>query len=1588
MTLVQIFMKKLLYSFILGSLLIASVTDLVAQRPGITELFCEDFDSTVTNWKMTTVSVGTTNQTPWYWETDVTKNGSRGAAADTVAGYNKSILKSPNIYIGGLTAINLSFDHICYIDDLDGGTVDYSFDGGTTWDTVPVSAYNGTSRYDRALPGIIPPPWEAKFTKFSRGGSLWKDTDSTYLWDSINSIPAWVREDFNMSAVVAARPASANDSITFRLVYEDRRASTRGRVGEHIWYVDNFCVVGGNCDLVPPVVTLTDPPQNYPSRYEDRVYLSGPWIFDVVVTDNRGQVDSVYVPYWVLRPKLGGGMDTIIVDTVPALRLPGNNFRGVIQPSLPNGDSITSGDSVVWKVEARDGSACVNLAQDPPDGVTSFLVKPTLPPSCREADILYTFPYYETFEGTEFNAPSTTAIGGGWANVSGDFHNWWLWNQPSSAQGAFRILTDHPGGGNYLYVESSKPNGDSFKDSAAFLLSPCFDFTEISNGLLRFYANTNTATVNDSIRIDVFVPTPTPGFPNGQFVKNVIPAAKGNRGDKWLAYEFSTFPFQNYITQIRFVGTPSNNQGNSDMAIDSFKIIPAALIDIRINSAIIAPYIPSQGTAKQQELIVNVQNLGIADAANFTMSYEIYKAPIIPGSVPIVPSVYNFQPNDTLIPGENKNISFGLPNSFDVPLGLFTIKSWVTFLNDSVRQNDTTFNNSRGVFYKDGKKYMDNFDQDTLWTVFIVDDSTNNKWELGTPSFDYTYSAYTNSNSWDILLNRGYTGTGKTATLLAPFLDFRNVDDAIVSFINNRDINETRDGVFIDYSFDRGITWDSLPALHDAGRKKWNNSFLSAGGFGGQPAMSGTTYCWGNTWNGYLESELQLPTIFNNKPEVLLRFNFFAERGGVGNDGMSIDNFLVYDPEQLDLQVQHFVGPTSKCDLQVDQKISTVIKNRGLSTVTSFTMEYTVRKPDSTVEVKTDVINRTIAHRDTIHVTSQSTFDMFGYGDYIVQAKAILPSDMCTINDTLIRTVENVEGCSLLFKIETTSRENIQGRCDSSVWKFNYTSGDGRSYQISQAYNDPRNLINLPVGRINQKINNLFVCMKSDSKVTFRLDDKDGLIDNYSFVAYNGENDTILYNDVPGGEASPIQRFDWNCPPERSATPLRIILDNDKVQLPIEKRYDVAVNVLNNGLDSLDSMKVYFRIDDQPAVERIVRHPYPFELKYNRARRVNFSEYLLTEGPHTLCAWTKSPNGQQDLQISDDTLCIPFIIMSTIPDIMFGSKADPNNPISSEVYCNDFDDSTDVPWITANPYTLSQLNRVFEKGTPSSPNINGAFSGTEAWATRLDGNYKNQEEAMLLSPLFPVVKDSCYKISFKHNYYINDSIHDGGTVRMLNANDITNYSDIYWDQVGRVQIKDTISLNPLIVRDVFLTPLGDTIFQEQNGWYTTRHILSIPDNTKNSGWTGISNGWVTAESVLRPTKTFKTALMWRFESDGSRVSDGWAIDDFCIEQLPPSSCYPLTIDKNAIEENSVYLGQNMPNPATGNTVIPIYLPVPGDVFFRVINLLGQSVYEELNNRPRGDGLIELNTSSMAAGIYYYTIYANGKSLTKKMVINK
>ena len=98
-------------------------------------------------------------------------------------------------------------------------------------------------------------------------------------------------------------------------------------------------------------------------------------------------------------------------------------------------------------------------------------------------------------------------------------------------------------------------------------------------------------------------------------------------------------------------------------------------------------------------------------------------------------------------------------------------------------------------------------------------------------------------------------------------------------------------------------------------------------------------------------------------------------------------------------------------------------------------------------------------------------------------------------------------------------------------------------------------------------------------------------------------------------------------------------------------------------------------------------------------------------------------------------------------------------------------------------------------------------------------------------------------------------------------------------------------------------------------------------------------------------------------------------------------CTDVSIDDYETE-NSVYLGQNVPNPAMTNTVVPYSVPEPGKVTLEVTNGAGQVIYTTTQEADLGTNYIELNTSGLATGIYYYTLYYKDVVLTKKMVVEK
>lgn len=1526
-------MKKIVYCLLFTFILLGSVKESFGQ-PKI--IFEEKFDTIPSLWNMTRTWTPTNQTNRWYRDTTVTKDRSRGSATDTIntSGQNftaQTHLTSPQIYIDTFTSVGFSFDHICYIDQDNDATLQYSFDNGVTWARFPPSAYKGPSLYDYGQ-------GDFKFSKASNPVD-WRLFDTSYVWPAGTN--AWVRENFDVTDVINSSGLTP-DSLRIRFTLINDPSAPRGRTGTHRWIVDNFEVRGADCELVPPSLELLDPPRNYPARYEGRVYSEGPYDFDAKILDKSG-VDTAYIVAFLKRdmapvtnPPSPPQWDTIARDTFPMKRLAGGNFTGKITSPI-DGTPIEISDTIIWKVEAVDRSDCENKTSDPPSGFSSFRVVNDLPKSCNTQPI-YQYPYYQDFNSTNFqlvnpsNPPKSAFLGESWDNVDGDFHEWWVYSgsTPTDSTGP---TDDYPGGGKYLYVESS-----AYKDSSAYLVSPCFDFSdeELGNGLIRFYVNMNTNSLDDVINVDIYDPN-KPGTTFGGFVNNVVPPIRGNKGDVWVPFEFSTYPYRNTVTQLRFRGTPGTNSGFGDMAIDSFKIVPAVDVDLRMNAIDLPPYGP-QG--EEDSLVVNVQNLGIADATNITFFYQVCLKGEEAACKPNLANSVAW--NGTLAPGLARDIK--LPVAYTILKGDYYLKTWLVYNGDLVPSNDTARSNSRGVAYQ-GLKYRDNFDEDTLWVSLTEKNPLVNSWELGMPNYDRTNSLISAPNAWDVLLNRQYTGSGITNSLISPILDFRGADSIIISFLNNRDIDTTKDGVWIEWSLDRGVTWNYLENFEDVEPIRWYNNTLSSGGLGGTPVFADRTSCYADTWGGWLESELYLPDTLDNQGRVMLRFNFFAERDEDGNDGMSIDNLLIYDPTPLDIEPQYMLSPNSKCSMSDQTRIRTIFKNRGLETINSFDVEYRITHlPSNTVESKTDVVNRTFDHRDTVHVLSASTLNFFKLGDYKVEVITKLPGDGCRINDTLTNIVENIDGCSLRFVIETSFRRNFQRECDSSVWRFNYTTGN-QNYQVSGAYNDPVHAIGKTPNIPGDTISDLFVCIKTGSDVRFNLNDIDTLVEKYSFIAFNGERDTVIREDIPGGPDSPTQYFDWFCPPQRSATPIEILFDDRKVQLPVSKDYLIEAMILNNGLDSLDSVEVRLQIDNQQPV--LNRNTFFPPLKYNRKRRVSFPPQFLSPGVHNIKVWTQLPNGQADLLPKDDTLELTMAIMDTIANLPF---------------CDDFEGTSGFFWPSLNSYNYNQQESNFELGTPSTPRINSAFSGQRAWTTNLDGDYPLLDSSSILSPFILMEKDSCYKISFNHNFFVRDSLQDGGHLQY------TNDVGKSWNTIGN--------------------SLGDSAQFGQLGWYNTLHILSIPDNSQNSGWTGNSNGWKSAENVIGSTKEQFIALRWRFESDGSNSSDGWAIDDFCIEKLDSAGCLPVGLAENSFDKNELYLGQNIPNPANYSTSIPYYLPRAGKVKFMLTNIMGQEIYFEEFNQTSGDGLIEIDLSSVSKGIYFYTMIFEGNRYSNKMIVVK
>nr|MBK9651331.1 T9SS type A sorting domain-containing protein [Bacteroidota bacterium] len=96
----------------------------------------------------------------------------------------------------------------------------------------------------------------------------------------------------------------------------------------------------------------------------------------------------------------------------------------------------------------------------------------------------------------------------------------------------------------------------------------------------------------------------------------------------------------------------------------------------------------------------------------------------------------------------------------------------------------------------------------------------------------------------------------------------------------------------------------------------------------------------------------------------------------------------------------------------------------------------------------------------------------------------------------------------------------------------------------------------------------------------------------------------------------------------------------------------------------------------------------------------------------------------------------------------------------------------------------------------------------------------------------------------------------------------------------------------------------------------------------------------------------------------------------------------FTIGLNEVAGSANFsVGQNVPNPFTGNTQFVVTLKNTSDVTVEVSNLVGQVVstntYTNLNT---GANTITIDGSKLGAGSYYYTVKVGDNKVTRKMIV--
>lgn len=434
-------------------------------------------------------------------------------------------------------------------------------------------------------------------------------------------------------------------------------------------------------------------------------------------------------------------------------------------------------------------------------------------------------------------------------------------------------------------------------------------------------------------------------------------------------------------------------------------------------------------------------------------------------------------------------------------------------------------------------------------------------------------------------------------------------------------------------------------------------------------------------------------------------------------------------------------------------------------------------------------------------------------------------------------------------------------------------------------------------------------------------------------------------NSGQNREGWAIDDFEVFIPPQNSGSPVRFRFESP-LQIP-QTTQKLDIFLKNTGAKRLTEAEVKAQVLDNGG--NIVWNgtwqshtPQGFVFTDNVVRidyNPTWPASTVNSGNYTLRLISRLPNSVTDNRPTDDTTTFTIDVLG---------EYEFDDAMGNVSYCNDFETTNPLPFLAMNTKSFAFGATSWQKGTPQQ--FPGAFSGSNAWMTDLNANYRIDDESSLISPVFKVEADTAYKISFMH-YFQTELYHDGGNFEFSTDGGIT------WEAIGAL---------------------------DTNKWYNTAHVTAL--DIVRPGWSGNSNGWDSAAYIVEfDTAVERVVFRFRFGSDFEIQDAGWAVDDFCFEMSDKTPEYVIGTDEPTPLPDR-FIGQLSPNPTQDITRIPYYVQSAQPVEIWVTNMMGQQVYHQTRTLRAGPGQLELETFDWKAGVYFVNMQIEGEKVTRKLVV--